>query len=149
MAAGLLKSPEPQYSVVWMVSYRVLISNFSCPCTNPLVTVPCTPITIDITITFMFHSFLVTLLLYRCTTFTPSKGVEKKLDENYTRMLRAVLDKSWKQHPTKQLLYGHSPPISQTHRVRRRRHVGHCCLRKDELISNVIFCNLKYGHDSV
>ena len=28
-------------------------------------------------------------------------------------MLHAVLNKSWKQHPTKQQLYSHLPPISQ------------------------------------
>ena len=30
-----------------------------------------------------------------------------KLDNNYTRMLRAILNKSWKQHPTKQQLSDH------------------------------------------
>ena len=38
----------------------------------------------------------------------------EKLDNNYTRMLRAILNKSWEQHPTKQQLYGHLPPISKT-----------------------------------
>ncbi len=33
--------------------------------------------------------------------------MEKKLDGNYTRMLRAILNKSWRQYPTKQQLYGH------------------------------------------
>ena len=28
--------------------------------------------------------------------------MEKKLDGNYTRMLQAILNKSWRQHPTKQ-----------------------------------------------
>ena len=32
---------------------------------------------------------------------TQTKHLEKKLDGNYTRMLRAVWNKSWKQHPTK------------------------------------------------
>ena len=37
--------------------------------------------------------------------------MEKKLDGNYTRMLRAILNKSWRQHATKQQqLYGHLPP---------------------------------------
>ena len=40
--------------------------------------------------------------------------MEKKTDENYTRMLRAILNKSWKTLPTKQHLYGHLTPISQT-----------------------------------
>ena len=44
-------------AVVWMVSTHPLISKSSCPCTNPLVTVPSALITIRITVTFMFHSF--------------------------------------------------------------------------------------------
>ena len=40
-----------------MVSTRPLISKFSTPCTNPLVTVPSTLIAIGITGNFMFHSF--------------------------------------------------------------------------------------------
>ena len=35
--------------------------------------------------------------------------MDKKLDGNYTRILRAILN-SWRQHPTKQQLYGHLPP---------------------------------------
>ena len=44
-------------AVVWMVSSRPLISKFSSPFINPLVTVPRAPITIGINVTFMFHSF--------------------------------------------------------------------------------------------
>ena len=40
-----------------MVSSRPLISKFSSPCTYPLVTAPSAPITSDITVTFIFHSF--------------------------------------------------------------------------------------------
>ena len=29
---------------------------------------------------------------------------------NYTRMLHAILNKSWRQHPTRHQLYGHLPP---------------------------------------
>ena len=29
------------------------------------------------------------------------------IDSNYTRMVRAILNKLWRQHPTKQQLYGH------------------------------------------
>ncbi len=35
--------------------------------------------------------------------------------------LRAVLNKSWRQHPTKHQLHGHLLPISQTITVRRTR----------------------------
>ena len=34
---------------------------------------------------------------------------EEELDGNYTRMLRAILNKSWQQHPTRHQLYGHLP----------------------------------------
>ena len=46
-----------------------------------------------------------------------NKTYEKKLDSNYTRMLRAILNKSWRQHPTKQQLYSHQPPITKTIQV--------------------------------
>ena len=62
----------------------------------------------------------------------------KKLDGNYTRMLRAVLNKSRRQHPTRHQLYGHLPPITKTIQVRRTRHAGHCWRSKDELISDVL-----------
>ena len=47
-----------------------------------------------------------------------TKRLEKKLDGKYTKILHAVLNKSWKQFPTKQLLYSHLFPISQTIIVR-------------------------------
>ena len=45
---------------------------------------------------------------------------------------------SWRQHPTKQLLYGHLPPITKIIKVRRTRHAGHCWKSKDKLISDVL-----------
>ena len=62
----------------------------------------------------------------------------QKLDDNHTRMLRAILNKSWRQHPTKQQLYGHLPPITKTIQVRQTRHVGLCWRSKDELISDIL-----------
>ena len=69
---------------------------------------------------------VVSILLYRCTTWTLTKGMEKKLDFNYTRMLRPILNKFWRQHPTRQQLYDHIPPITKTIKIRRTRHAGHC-----------------------
>ena len=62
--------------------------------------------------------------------------MEKKIDGNYTRLLRPILNKSWRQHPTKQQLYGHLPPITKTIKVRRARHAGHRWISGDELISD-------------
>ena len=45
-------------AVDWMVSIRPLISKSSSPCINSMVSVPRAPITIGITVTFMFHNFL-------------------------------------------------------------------------------------------
>ena len=73
-----------------------------------------------------FQAADASILLYGCTTWTLTKRLENKLDGNYTRMLRAILNKSWRQHPTRHQLYGHLPPITKTIQVRRTRHVGHC-----------------------
>ena len=96
------------------------------------------------------HSFfqvaIMSLLLYGCTTWTLTKQLEKKLDGNYTRMLWAILNKSWRQQPTKQQLYGHLPPIMKTIQVRWTRHAGHCWRSRDELISDVLLWTPTYGH---
>ena len=60
-------------------------------------------------------------------------------------MLRAVLNKSWWQHPTRLQLYGHLPPITKTIQVRRTRHAGHCWRSKDELISDVLLWTPTHG----
>ena len=73
-----------------------------------------------------FQAAVVSILLYGCTTWTLTKRLEKRLDGNYTRMLRAILNKSWRQHPTKHQLYGHLHPITKTIQVRRTRYAGHC-----------------------
>ena len=85
-----------------------------------------------------FQAAVTSILLYGCTTWTLTKRLEKKLDGNYTRMLRAILNKSWQQHPTRHQLYGHLPPITKSIQVRRTRHAGHCWRSRDELISDVL-----------
>ena len=93
-----------------------------------------------------FQAAVVSILLYGCTTWTLTKRLEKKLDVNYTRMLKAVLNKSWRQHPTRHQLYWHlPPPITKTIQVRRTRHAGHCWRSKDELISDVLLWTPTYG----
>ena len=46
-----------------------------------------------------FQAEVVSILLYGCTTWTLTKRLEKKLDGNYTRMLWAILNKSWSNTP--------------------------------------------------
>ena len=84
-----------------------------------------------------FQAAIMSILLYGCTTRMLTKRTEKKLDGNYIRMLRATLNKSWRQHPIKQQLYGHLPPITKTIKIRRTRHAGHCWRSRDDFISDV------------
>ena len=64
---------------------------------------------------------------------------------HYTRMLRAILNKSWRQYLTRCQLYHHLPPITKTIQVRRTRHAGHCWRSRDELISDVLLWTPTYG----
>ena len=88
-----------------------------------------------------FQAAVTSILLYGCTTWTLTKRLEK-LDSNYTRMLRAILNKSWWQHATRHQLYGHLPPITKTIQVIRTRH---CWRSRDELISDVLLWTPTYG----
>ena len=95
-----------------------------------------------------FRSTVETVLLYGSSTWTLTKKVEKTLDGTYTRMLRAVLNVSWKYHPTKARLYGPLPPISHTIRERRLAFAGHCWRSKEELVSGLILWEPKHGKAS-
>ena len=74
-----------------------------------------------------------------------NNGMKKKLDGNYTRMLQAILNTSWRQQPTKQQLYGHLSPITKTIQVRRTRHVGHCWRSRDEHIGDIHLWTPSHG----
>ena len=148
--------------IVWMVSSRPPTSKSTSPFSNPLVTVPKAPILIGIMVSFMFHSLFVFSILLQgrgtypsfhilAVLFCGQPGQQSrqscklsffvdnytdgiKLDGNYTRMLQAILDKSWGQHPTKQQLHGHLSPI----KARQTRHERHCWRSRDELISDAL-----------
>ena len=92
-----------------------------------------------------FQAAVIAILLYGCTTWTLTKQLEKKLDGNYTRMLQAILNKSWRQHPTKHQLYSYLPTITKTILARQTRHAGHCWRSRDELISDVLLWTPTYG----
>ena len=88
-----------------------------------------------------FRAAVVSILLYGCTIWTLTKRLEKKLEGNYTR---AILNKSWRQHPTRHQLYGHLPPITKTIQVRRTRHTGHCWRSKDKFVNDVLLWTPTY-----
>ena len=90
----------------------------------------------------------VSELLYCCTNCILTKGLDEKLDVNYTRMF-------W-THPggsilQKQQLYGQLSLISKITQERWSRYVGttrHCWWNKDERISNVLLWTPTRGHTS-
>ena len=92
-----------------------------------------------------FQAAVASILLYGCITWTLTKRLEKKPNGNYTRMLRAILNKSWRQHLTRHQLYGHLSPITKTIQVRRTRHAGHCWRSRDELIIDVLLWTPTHG----
>ena len=73
---------------------------------------------------------------------TAGEEARRQLHKN---VLRAILNKSWQQHPTRHQLYGHLPPITKTIQVRRTRHAGHCWRSRDELISDVLLWTPTHG----
>ena len=65
------------------------------------------------------------VLLYGGQAWTLNKKLNKSLDGCYTRMLRKVLNISWKQHLTNKELYGTLPPASNIIRQRRCNFGGY------------------------
>ena len=89
------------------------------------------------------------IILYGCSSWTLINHIEKNLDRNWTRNLRAILKTSWKQHPTNQQLYDQLSPIYKTIQIRRTRHWGHCWRSKSEVISNVYLWTPSLGRAGV
>ena len=84
----------------------------------------------------------MSILLYGCTIWTLTKRMEKKLDGNYIRVLQAISNRSWRQHPIKEQPYGHLPPITKRIQISRTRHARHCW---DELISDILLWTPSHG----
>ena len=66
-----------------------------------------------------FQDVAVFILLYGCTTWRQAKCSDKRFDGNFTRRLRVILNKSWKQHaatvwPPSSHLTNHSIKTNKT-----------------------------------
>ena len=86
-----------------------------------------------------FRATVESVLLYGGETWTLTKSLEQRLDGCYTRLLRAALNISWRQHTTNKELYGDLPRVSTTLRERRLRFSGHCWRSKAEVIPKLLF----------
>ena len=71
--------------------------------------------------------------------------MKKKLDGNYTRMLRAILNKSWRQQPHKVVVVRPPTTHHENYPSRRTRQAGHCWRSRDELISDVLLWIPSHG----
>ena len=85
----------------------------------------------------VFKTCVETILLYGSESWTLTKTLSKKIDGNYTRLLRAALNISWKRHMTNKQLYGGMPYISKVIRNRRLALAGHV-MRHEEVANMVL-----------
>ena len=93
----------------------------------------------------VFAATVESVLVYGCEAWTLTSRVSKSLDGCYTRMLRKVLNISWKQHITNKELYGDLLKITTKIRTRRNRFAGHCYRSKTEPVSKLILWVPKHG----
>ena len=92
-----------------------------------------------------FQAAVELVLQYGCTTWMLTKCMEKKLDGNYTRKLRAILNKSCLEatpHNNKKQLYSHLPPITKLSKLDKPD-------MWDKLISNLFLCTPLHGRAKV
>ena len=92
-----------------------------------------------------FRAAVETVLTYGSPTWTLTTALESKLDGAYTRMLRAALNVSWKEHKTNAELYDGIPPITETIRMQRMRFAGHVWRNKNELASDTLLWQPTHG----
>ena len=59
------------------------------------------------------------------------------------------INKSRKQHPTKQELYGHLPPILKIIQITQRRDAAYCWKSKDKFIRDILQWTPLHGCTSV
>ena len=73
----------------------------------------------------LFLATVVSILLYGSETWSLTVAEEKRLDGTYTRMLRKVLNISWKDKITNRELYGEAEKLSTIIQRRRLQLAGH------------------------
>ena len=96
----------------------------------------------------LFVTTVESVLLYGCEAWSLTVKDEKALDGVYTRMLRAALNVSWKDHTRNSELYGKLPRLSDTVRQRRMRLAGHCVRHPELTASQLILWEPTHGRKS-
>ena len=92
-----------------------------------------------------FRATVESVLLYGAECWTLTTQMNNRIYGVYTRMLRAVLGVSWKDHKTNKELYGNLCSITTSLRIRRLNFIGHSWRRKDELASQLLLWEPRQG----
>ena len=90
-----------------------------------------------------FQAAVVSILIYECTTWTLLERMGKKLD-----MLQAILNKSWRHHPSKYSCTATYHPSQKTIQVRQTRNMGQCLRIRYELRSDILRWTHSHGWDN-
>ena len=93
-----------------------------------------------------FKATVESVLLYGSECWTLTNTLSKRLDGVYTRMLRAVINITWRDRLTNEQLYGRLPKVSQTVCQRRLRFSGHCWRSKNEMVQKVLLWEPMHGY---
>ena len=93
----------------------------------------------------LFMATVESILLYGCEAWTLTKALEKSLDGCYTRMLRAAMNISWRQHMSNEELYGELPRVSSKVAARRMELAGHCYRHPELAASRLVLWEPTHG----
>ena len=96
----------------------------------------------------LFIATVESVLLYGSEAWTLTVALSRTLDGCYTRLLRKVLNISWKKHPTNQMLYQNLPPVTMKVKKRRMRLAGHCIRHPEEISHNLVLWEPTEGRRS-
>ena len=86
----------------------------------------------------LFRATIEPILMYGSETWTLTSKQQKRLDGNYTNMLRRVQNIQWSEHATIQTIYGKLPRITSKLVQRRVQFAGHCYRADQEIISSLL-----------
>ena len=92
-----------------------------------------------------FRAVVESVLFYGSSAWTLTKTLESKLNETYTRMLRAILNIHWSKLPSKERLYGNLVQITSVIKERRTKFADHSYRSKDEVVSDLILWTPKHN----
>jgi hypothetical protein len=93
-----------------------------------------------------FTATVESVLLYGCEAWTLTPVLERSLNGCYTRMLRTVLNISWRQRVTNIVLYGELPRVGDKVAARRMQLAGHCYRHPELAASGLILWEPTHGH---